>query len=146
ASATSGLPIARSSLEALRDHSPGPGDPWPEGLRDALVQLLATGPHAIPTFEALDQYGLITRLLPEWEPVRCRRQHNPYHRFTVDRHLLEATAQAAALATRVGRPDLLLVAAWLHDLGKGYPGDHTEVGIELMARIATRMGFPARDV
>jgi [protein-PII] uridylyltransferase len=46
----------------------------------------------------------------------------------------------------VSRPDLLLVAAWLHDLGKGYPGDHTEVGVELMERIATRMGFPAPDV
>ncbi|HTK16751.1 MAG TPA: [protein-PII] uridylyltransferase [Acidimicrobiia bacterium] len=145
ASATSGLSIARSSLEQLRDRVPGPGDPWPDGLRDALLQLLATGSHAIPAFEALDQYGLITRLLPEWEPVRCRRQHNPYHRFTVDRHLLEATALAAELAPRVRRPDLLLVAAWLHDLGKGYPGDHTVVGVELMTRIASRLGFSAPD-
>jgi [protein-PII] uridylyltransferase len=146
ASATSGLPIARASLEELRADASAPGDPWPDGLRDALVQLLATGSRVIPAFEALDQYGLITRLLPEWEPVRCRRQHNPYHRFTVDRHLLEATALAAELAPRVRRPDLLLVAAWLHDLGKGYPGDHTVAGVELMTRIACRMGFPATDV
>jgi [protein-PII] uridylyltransferase len=46
----------------------------------------------------------------------------------------------------VSRPDLLLIGAWLHDLGKGYPGDHTEVGVELMQRIATRMGFAAPDV
>ena len=146
ASAASGLPIARTSLEQLRTEAAEPGDPWPAGLRDALVQLLAGGSHAIPAFEALDQYGLITRLLPEWEPVRCRRQHNPYHRFTVDRHLLEATALAADLAPRVTRPDLLLIAAWLHDLGKGYPGDHTIVGVELMTRIASRMGFSEPDV
>jgi [protein-PII] uridylyltransferase len=85
-------------------------------------------------------------VLPEWEPVRCRRQHNPYHRFTVDRHLLEATALATELAPRVSRPDLLLLGAWLHDLGKGYPGDHTVVGVELMERIAPRMGLPQPDV
>ena len=146
ASATSGAPIERATLDRLRTDAAAPGDPWPDGTRDALVRLLMTGLLAIPAFEALDQYGLITRLLPEWEPVRSRPQHNPYHRYTVDRHLLEATAQAADLAGRVSRPDLLVVAAWLHDLGKGYPGDHTEVGVELMARIATRMGFPPREV
>lgn len=146
ASATTGAPIGRATLERLRAEAAAPGDPWPAGAADAIVQLLATGSRSIPAFEALDQYGLITRLLPEWEPVRCRPQHNPYHRFTVDRHLLEATAEAATLATRVRRPDLLLVAAWLHDLGKGYPGDHTTVGIELMQRIATRMGFTEPDV
>jgi [protein-PII] uridylyltransferase len=146
ASATTGASISRASLDRLRSDAAAPGDPWPDGTREALVQLLATGALAIPTFEALDQYGLITRLLPEWEPVRSRPQHNPYHRFTVDRHLLEATAEAADLTANVSRPDLLLVAAWLHDLGKGYPGDHTDVGVELMARIATRMGFPAREV
>ncbi len=146
ASASSGLPISRTSLERLRTDGAQPGDPWPTGLCTSLVDLLAGGADMIPAFEALDQYGLITRLLPEWEPVRCRRQHNPYHRFTVDRHLLEATALAAGLAPRMGRPDLLLIAAWLHDLGKGYPGDHTVVGVELMTRIAARMGFPAPDV
>jgi [protein-PII] uridylyltransferase len=86
------------------------------------------------------------RVLPEWEAVRSRPQRNAYHRFTVDRHLFETVAGAAALARRVNRPDLLLVGAWLHDLGKGYPGDHTDAGMELMARIAPRLGFPARDV
>jgi [protein-PII] uridylyltransferase len=146
ASATTGAPIERASLERLRSDAVAPGDRWPDHVREALVQLFAIGAQSIPAFEALDQYGLITRLLPEWEPVRCRRQHNPYHRFTVDRHLLEATALAADLASRVGRPDLLLIGAWLHDLGKGYPGDHTVVGVELMTRIAPRMGFPEPDV
>lgn len=146
ASANSGAPISRPALERLRAEVADPGDPWPAGTTDALVQLLATGTRSIPAFEALDQFGLVTRLLPEWEPVRCRPQHNPYHRFTVDRHLLEATAEAATLTMGVSRPDLLLIGAWLHDLGKGYPGDHTEVGVELMQRIATRMGFVASDV
>ena len=68
----------------------------------------------------------MVRMLPEWEPVRNRPQRNALHRFTVDRHLLETAANAADLSDRVGRPDLLVLGALLHDLGKGYPGDHTE--------------------
>jgi [protein-PII] uridylyltransferase len=46
----------------------------------------------------------------------------------------------------VARPDLLLVGALLHDIGKGWPGDHTEVGIRLVGDIGRRMGFDADDV
>ena len=78
--------------------------------------------------------------------MRNKPQRNAYHTFTVDRHLLEAAALAAELTDRVERPDLLLVGALLHDIGKGFPGDHTEVGMEVVDRIATRMGFPPDDV
>ena len=146
AAGQAGAPIARETLERLRDAAAPPGDPWPPAVLDALVAFLATGEYAVAPFEALDQYGLVVRLLPEWETVRNRPQHNPYHRFTVDRHLLEAAVQASALTDRVARPDLLLIGAWLHDLGKGYPGDHTEVGIELMKRVGPRMGLADPDV
>ena len=68
------------------------------------------------------------------------------HRFTVDRHLLEAAANASERVGEVARPDLLVVGALLHDIGKGYPGDHTEVGVELIDTIAPNMGFDAADV
>ena len=151
AAAQAGAPIGRRSLERLAADGVGPGgdagtDPWPDEARHALLTLLGAGVDAIPVLEALDQRGLLVRVLPEWEPVRSRPQRNAYHRFTVDRHLFEAAAVAAGFARRVTRPDLLLVGAWLHDLGKGYPGDHTDAGVELMKRIGPRLGFPARDV
>jgi [protein-PII] uridylyltransferase len=34
----------------------------------------------------------------------------------------------------------------LHDIGKGWPGDHSVVGEPIAARIAARMGFPEHDV
>ena len=139
------LPIARASLEVLASSTPAPGDPWPPGMRDTLVRVLAAGPPAIAALEALDQKGLLTRLLPEWAAVRNRPQRNAYHRFTVDRHLLEAAAGAAPLALRVSRPDLLLLGALLHDIGKGYPGDHTEAGIRVVPEIARRMDLPPAD-
>jgi [protein-PII] uridylyltransferase len=146
AAAGAGIPVSRAALDRLAAEAVAPGDPWPADARHELVSLLAAGAAALPVVEALDQCGLLVRLLPEWEPVRSRPQRNAYHRFTVDRHLWETVAEAARLTARVGRPDLLLVGALLHDLGKGYPGDHTAVGIELAETIATRMGFPPADV
>ena len=146
AAAQAGVPIDRRSLDRLAEAVPAAHGPWPEGARQSLVELLAAGRPAIAVIEALDQRGLVHRILPEWEPTRSRPQRNAYHRFTVDRHLCEAAANAAEVTATVARPDLLLVGAWLHDLGKGYPGDHTEVGMGLMASIGPRMGFPPGDV
>jgi [protein-PII] uridylyltransferase len=146
AAAGAGTRLHRSALERLAAEAVLPEGTWPPRLRDAFVELLLAGPAAIELIEALDQAGLWVRLLPEWEPTRSKPQRNAYHRYTVDRHLLEAAAAAAALASRVARADLLVVGALFHDLGKGYPGDHTEVGIELLGRLGPRLGFPPEDV
>jgi [protein-PII] uridylyltransferase len=146
AAAEAGTRLSRSALDRLAAEAQAPGDPWPEDARLALVRLLGAGLASVPVIEALDQRRLMSRILPEWETVRSRPQRNAYHRFTVDRHLCEAAAEAARLAGGVRRPDLLLVGALLHDLGKGVPGDHTDAGVELVGRIAPRMGFPPEDV
>ncbi len=138
--------IARSTLRRLAAEVRPQRTTWSEATRASLVGLLATGHDAVPVFETLDQHDLMARILPEWAPNRSRPQRNAFHRFTVDRHLVEAAAQAAVLTDRVDRPDLLLIGAWLHDLGKGYPGDHTDVGIGLMRTVANRMGYDPDDV
>ncbi len=141
----SGLPLARESLGLFAERQVDLPDPWPQGARDLFVELLKGGHRAIPVIESLDYFEVWTHLLPEWTPNRSRPQRNVYHRFTVDRHLLETVAEAARLTHRVQRPDLLLVAALLHDVGKGYPGDHTEVGMRLIGSIASRCGFSNED-
>ena len=137
--------IARDSLNRLGEHTPVWPDPWPAGASDDLVALLLEGERAIPVLEAIDQRDLITKVLPEWAPVRSKPQRNAYHRFTVDRHLWETVANAAQLVSTVSRADLLMFGALFHDIGKGYPGDHTEVGIELFATIGPRMGLSLED-
>ncbi len=146
AAARSDCRIGRATLSRLRDEvEPWSGD-WPVGARTELVALLLEGHRAIRVLEALDQHDLIARFLPEWEAVRSKPQRNAYHRFTVDRHLWEAAANAAQLVGQVSRPDLLVLGALFHDLGKGYPGDHTEVGMDLVREIAPRLGYDRRDV
>ncbi len=145
-SANRGVAIARPTFRRLAAEAPVMPDPWPDGARDALVGFLGAGPAAIPVFESFDRYGLVTRILPEWAAVRSKPQRNAFHRYTVDRHLVEAASRAAALTRNVGRPDLLLVGALFHDIGKGYSGDHTDVGVVLVAEMAERMGFEPPDV
>ncbi len=138
--------IERDVLDRLAAETPHLPDPWPDEAREILVDLLLVGVDAIRVLEALDQVDLITRLLPEWGPNRSKPQRNAYHRFTVDRHMFEAAAEAAVLAEGVERPDLLVVGTLFHDIGKGYAGDHSEVGVGLVRGIAQRMGYPPADV
>jgi [protein-PII] uridylyltransferase len=146
----------RTSLTRLRATQPPTWSVWE---RAAFLRLLRAGNKAVPVFEALDHEGVLTLLLPEWEHVRSLPQRNAYHRFTVDRHLLEAVAQCASLldagdapkvapddidavvARACRRPELLLLGALLHDIAKGKPGDHSEVGATTAEGVARRIGL-----
>ncbi|MFI2241305.1 [protein-PII] uridylyltransferase [Streptomyces chrestomyceticus] len=148
AAAQAGLPLSLHAVRRLRTGAatrPLPV-PWPAEAREQLVTLLGAGAQTVPVWEALEAEGIVTWLLPDWERVRCRPQRNAVHRWTVDRHLIETAVRAAALTRRVHRPDLLLIAALLHDIGKGWPGDHSVSGETIARDMAARIGFDARDV
>ncbi|WP_405139167.1 [protein-PII] uridylyltransferase [Nocardia sp. NBC_01388] len=146
ASAQSGLPMSATTLNRLSEDAPELREPWPkEALNDLLV-LLGAGRGTIDAIEALDRTGLWGRLFPEWGVVRDLPPRDAMHTWTVDRHLMEAVAQAGALSTRVARPDLLLIGALLHDIGKGRTEDHSVVGAELATSIGRRLGLWPSDV
>jgi len=146
AAARHGLRISPGTLEWLARHCPPLPRPWPESARTAFAQLLGAGPMLVSTWEACDRYGLVTAWLPEWARIRSAPQHNPVHRFTLDRHLIEAVAAAARYARDVARPDLLFLGALLHDIGKGLHGDHSVVGADLATEIVESIGLPPEDV
>ncbi|GGY35334.1 [protein-PII] uridylyltransferase [Streptomyces omiyaensis] len=145
AAAQHGLPLSPHAVRRLAAAAKALPVPWPAEAREALVTLLGAGSSAVPVWEALEAEGIVTRLLPDWERVRHRPQRNPVHTWTVDRHLVETAVRAASLTRRVGRPDLLLVAALLHDIGKGWPGDHSVAGETIARDLAARMGFDRTD-
>ena len=140
------LPIDRATLDRLRDLGEVVPTPWPTQARTLFVDLLLAGRPSIGVIEALDHHGVWERLMPEWPTVRARPQHNPYHRFTVDRHLLETVSNASARAGHVERPDLLVLAALLHDLGKGAAGDHTAAGMKIARSVGERVGLQDDDI
>ncbi|MEH3034669.1 MAG: [protein-PII] uridylyltransferase [Aeromicrobium erythreum] len=120
-------------------------EPWPEEARRLLVDLLTAGPGLVPVWDELDYAGVVDRWLPEWADIRLRGSSSPVHEYTVDRHSVEACVVAAELRGDVDRPDLLVVAALLHDIGKGRPGDHSEVGAPMAEEVARRWGFGPKD-
>lgn len=111
-----------------------------------FVTFLSLGRPMIEVAETLDHFRLLEVIIPEWRTVRSKPQRNAYHTYTVDRHLLEAVSRASSLRRRVKRPDLLLISALLHDIGKGFPGDHTEAGVSIVPRICKRFGMSEKDV
>ena len=145
AAAQASVMLAPSTVERVSHCLPIP-QPWNNDVRQSWVSLLGAGRAAVPVLEALDQAGIVSGLIPEWEAVRSLPQPNPMHEFTVDRHLVETAVHAGQRARDVARPDLLLVGAFLHDIGKGYPGDHSVVGADMTRDIGERMGFDPTDV
>ena len=144
AAAQAGSILAPVTIERLTTVSRS-SNPWSGDMRESFISLLGAGPSAIPVFESLDQAGLVQTWIPEWSTVRSLPQRNAIHEFTVDRHLLETAVHASERSRDVDRPDLLLVAAFLHDIGKGFPGDHSAVGAPIAREIALRMGFTDED-
>ncbi|MFC7373954.1 HD domain-containing protein [Brachybacterium sp. GCM10030267] len=140
--ATTGLPLADATLARMAE---GGTDPLLPVQRDVLVDAFA-GEHFADVYEALDVKGVFARWVPGWSEIRNRPQRSAVHRFTVDRHQVETVLEAQRFLPRVGRPDLLLVTALLHDLGKR-PGarDHAAEGAPLAEAAARHLGFDKTD-
>ena len=149
AAAESGRAIDRGALARLRDAT---SPAWHTGELDDFVAVLRSGSQVVDVFEALDLEDLVSRILPEWEQIRFRPQRNAYHRFTVDRHLLETVADAGNLldsgserdvdvVAELEHPELLVLGALLHDIAKGQPGDHATIGAAVAGDVGRRIGL-----
>lgn len=124
-----------------------------EETRALLLELLVTGPTA--GWEMLDVTGLWTWYLPEMSSARARAQHNPLHALAVDAHLWRTVVEARRLRDdadsptaravwdELERPDVLMLAALLHDAGKGMPGDHSRNGVILARQLCRRLNLGA---
>ncbi len=134
-----------TAARLARECAPLP-DPWPAEARRLLVRLLASGRGLLGTWETLEETGALAQILPEWERIRLLPHASAIHRFTVDRHVVETCTEAAALIRQVARPDVLMVAALLHDIGKGSLTEHSVAGEPIARSIASRMGFDESGV
>jgi [protein-PII] uridylyltransferase len=103
----------------------------------------------------LQELGVLEKIIPEFAHARCLLQFNQYHKFTVDEHSIRAVEEATqfvdrhdALAEAYGRlrdKRMLHLALLIHDLGKGYEEDHSEVGRRIARRNAERLGLGPED-
>lgn len=125
---------------------------------EALVDLRdARQPSAL---ETMHQLGILSALMPGWAPCTARVQHDLYHVYTVDQHQLYAVAMqkriargelaaehplATELWRGVTRPDALLLATLLHDVGKPLGKGHAEKGAVIAGAVARKFGMPASE-
>ncbi len=117
-----------------------------------------------PTFNILEQMlntGFLTNLVPEFKNIVNRIQYDAYHLFPVDRHLLrtvytlkmlgesedpEQDELCVKLYRGLKRKKILLLAALLHDIGKGHEGRHSQAGAQISSAVLKRMGYSPREI
>jgi [protein-PII] uridylyltransferase len=142
-------------LDAIDDLEIRDGVEWDEEVRRGFGRLLRAGDRGAASLETVDRLGVLAAFIPGWADVRCRPQRDPYHRFTVDAHLLSSLRAMGRLLAGEGEtddpvqaeavrevsdPDAVLLGALLHDIGKNGEGGHLPVGARLAASILERMG------
>lgn len=141
AASRTGFRIAHATWSQLSPARPT----WNKAQVSDFFSMLASAraPQVVTT---LDEHGLFAPMVPDWERIRGLIPREPSHVHTVDQHSLRVVAACAEARITVPRPDLLLLGALFHDIGKGAPGSHSALGAELVARQAAVMGFGGRDI
>jgi [protein-PII] uridylyltransferase len=170
-----GAPLAEGTRDAIARAAADPR--YASAMRAAeepartFVELLITveeGPFRDGSIvRELADLGLVLAMIPEFSPVVARVHHDVYHVLTVDAHSMAALdrlraivrgdlAEVHPLATRLGaeveRRRPLLLATFLHDVGKGYPDpdgsrrNHARRGADLCRTVLPRLRVPAAEV
>jgi [protein-PII] uridylyltransferase len=150
-----GLPVDRAAWDAVRAAAPAlDRRPDAESIA-AFLRLFAHPAQLADALRRLHETGILEILVPEFEHARHLLQFNNYHKYTVDEHCILAVERAAGFAADDGwlgaewralsRKRPLLLALLIHDLGKGYVEDHSEVGARIARDVAARLGLPADE-
>jgi len=144
----SGAWFESAEEQAIRAASPAP---WTAVDRTAFITLLSAGARGRTIFGRLEELGWVGREFPEWSAVATAPQLAPFHDHPVGAHLWRTADEMGALisgggetgemADEVGSTEELLLAAFLHDIGKARGGDHANLGAELATRFLRRAGF-----
>lgn len=129
--------------------------PLPRQVAERFLSLLARPARLGELLRRLHELGVLEQLVPGMRHARGLLQFNAYHRYTVDEHSLRVVEYLTALQEEEDVPGqvyrgirskaILHLAALLHDLGKGYPEDHCEVGARLAEQAAFRLHLGAQD-
>ncbi len=104
----------------------------------------------------MNEAGVLGRFIPDFGRIVGMMQFSMYHHYTVDEHLIRTIGVLAGLQAGelvedhplaseflpdIGNPSLLYVAAFLHDIAKGRPEDHSVAGAEVARRLCPRLGL-----
>ncbi len=151
-----------------------PGIGLKNGIRKAVSGLQEDGRIGVlfPAFLALFQknnlskilflmndYDVLGAVIPAFKTIAYRVQYDMYHIYTVGIHSIKTVEEIEkitdggegtdrflqSLYRKVRNKPVLLLAAFLHDIGKGHGKDHARRGSEMAYEIATGLGMPRAD-
>ncbi|WP_240336708.1 [protein-PII] uridylyltransferase [Tropicibacter sp. Alg240-R139] len=108
----------------------------------------------------MNELGVLSAFIPEFEPIVAMMQFNMYHSYTVDEHTIQCITNLAMiekselveelpLASGILKDGInrkvIYVALLLHDIGKGRPEDHSILGAKIARKVAPRLGLNKSD-
>ena len=130
-----------------------------EAVRIFLDLLLKHG-NPERALRRMNELGVLSAFIPEFEPIVAMMQFNVYHHYTVDEHTIQCISTLAQIERRELIEELpvasrildegvnrkvLYVALLLHDIGKGRREDHSVLGAKIARRVAPRLKLSAED-
>jgi [protein-PII] uridylyltransferase len=129
--------------------------------RAALLQLLRPRAGLYARLSEMHDCGLLGRVFPEFQAISWRVVRDFYHKYTVDEHTLLTIRNLERLSTtevaerqrfrnvlhELSRPELLVLALLLHDVGKWRDDDHASESHRMAREVLERLhvGGDARE-
>ena len=126
-----------------------------------FFDILTHSRRAFAVLKVMLETGFLDVFLPEFVAVRFRVQHDVYHLYTVDEHLLRtvrelhrmeqnqdqglADLELHDLVAGLEHRRILYLAGLVHDLGKGQGKNHAMRGVPLVRNIAERLGLDPEE-
>ncbi|MEM9174891.1 MAG: DUF294 nucleotidyltransferase-like domain-containing protein [Myxococcota bacterium] len=125
-------------------------------VSDMFMRILDSETRVMRTLMAMNDVGVLSQVIPEWEHIVCRWQHVIYHTYTVDVHSIflveelrrlwrgkyaRAMPELTELMQEVEDRPVLFLGCLLHDIGKGFGGDHSNKGVIRAIPAIERLGI-----
>ncbi|WP_288941371.1 [protein-PII] uridylyltransferase [uncultured Roseovarius sp.] len=129
--------------------------------RKLFLDLLLKHGNPERALRRMNELGVLSAFIPEFEPIVALMQFNMYHSYTVDEHTIQCISNLAQIERGERTDDLplsssileagvnrrvLYVALLLHDIGKGRDEDHSIVGARIARKVAPQLGLKPKEV
>ncbi|MBB5347021.1 [protein-PII] uridylyltransferase [Desulfoprunum benzoelyticum] len=121
-------------------------------MSKAFMALLVEAENIFPVLETMLETAMLQTYIPEFSRIVTLAQHDVYHIYTVDRHSLQTVVELRLVAAeqetvyrQIASPQILCLAALLHDIGKGAGRDHSEEGAGIALAVGRRLGLSSAE-
>ncbi len=132
----------------------------PEANRIFLDEILCGPGNREVSLRRMNDAGVLGRFIQDWGRVVAQMQFDMYHFYTVDEHTLNAVGilnrietgeaeemfpLATSLVGQIASRRALCLSVFLHDIGKGRGGNHSDIGGAIAERLGPRFGLTAEE-